>query len=383
MATSSSYTTNRDSMRKRILCLIMGSQSGAGMSLLLALIRNSNSLDFVIVTQEKGALTDELDKLGIQYRVVRMRGYRIVRFMFHNFLTIRTLVSIAKLEKIDLIYCVQWRLNPYVVAVSRILKIPGVCHVHDVLKKKGIIGKFKLDKADTVIVPSEAAKKFFVGSSVQVKKIHCGVDLTVFNKNIVSQGVRKEFHIRDKELLIGTVARFTASKGLEDFIIAASRLNEKFKNLRFLIVGDDVWNTGLTRQHLTKYALENKVANLILPGRRDDIPQILLALDIFVLPSHTESFSLALLEAMAMQKPVVATLCGGPQEILEHDVNGLLAPVKEPILLSEAIAGLIEDKNKRQQLAHAAYKTVCEKFALLNYVSGMHDQFALVAHNVD
>ena len=84
-------------------------------------------------------------------------------------------------------------------------------------------------------------------------------------------------------------------------------------------------------------------------GQRRDIPDLLAALDIFVLPSHSEGVSLALLEAMAAGLPVIATAVGGLPEVVTDGENGLLIPPKDPEALAAALARLLADPDSGQK----------------------------------
>ena len=93
-------------------------------------------------------------------------------------------------------------------------------------------------------------------------------------------------------------------------------------------------------------------------GQRDDIPDLLAALDIFVLPSHSEGVSLALLEAMAAGLPVIATAVGGLPEVVTDGVNGLLIPPQDPEALAQALARLLDDPALAKKLGENARQHV-------------------------
>ncbi len=97
-------------------------------------------------------------------------------------------------------------------------------------------------------------------------------------------------------------------------------------------------------------------------GQRPDIPDLLGALDIFVLPSHSEGVSLALLEAMAAGLPVIATAVGGLPEVVTDGVNGLLIPPQDPEALAQALARLLDDPALAKKLGENARRHVEEKF---------------------
>ena len=94
------------------------------------------------------------------------------------------------------------------------------------------------------------------------------------------------------------------------------------------------------------------------------MPTLLAALDIFVSASHSESFGLAILEAMANRTPIVATETEGAKELLRNNETGLLVPIKEPLKLAEALGSFLENTEKRQELARNAQIFAVERFSL-------------------
>jgi len=129
-------------------------------------------------------------------------------------------------------------------------------------------------------------------------------------------------------------------------------------SLRCILVGD-----GPERS-----ALENLIAELGIEGSvwmagdRDDIPELLACLDVFVLPSLGEGISNTVLEAMASGLPVVATRVGGNPELVEDGVTGLLVPVGDVTALANALLTLVEDPAQCEQMAHAAVRRVQRDF---------------------
>ncbi len=97
-------------------------------------------------------------------------------------------------------------------------------------------------------------------------------------------------------------------------------------------------------------------------GHRDDIPDLLACLDIFVLPSHSEGISRSLLEAMAGGLPVIATEVGGTPEVVQHEVNGLLVPVKDPQALAQALIRLLADPALAKKLGSGRFRARGRQF---------------------
>lgn len=165
--------------------------------------------------------------------------------------------------------------------------------------------------------------------------------------------------------LVGIVGELKVLKGQRDFVLAAQTLAQKFPDARFVVVGKDNSMQQEFRRELKRLV---KILNLeerfLWLNWVEDTAPLLAALDVFVSASHTESFGLAMLEAMASGKAIVATETGGAKELIENGKTGKLVPIKEPVQLAEAIGEFLEDENQRQTLGKNARENAKERFNL-------------------
>lgn len=223
---------------------------------------------------------------------------------------------------------------------------------------------------DTFIVCSNAMKKWILknygisGSKVVV--MHNSVLTDFFKPQSDNKDLRRILGIGQDEIVIGSVGTLGkgVNKGMNYCIEAISILTPKYRNIRLLIVGDGELRPDLERQ--TKdLKLEDKVKFL---GLRRDIDGILNTIDIFVLASIFEPFGIVLIEAMAMEKPVIGSAAGGIPEIIEDGVNGFLFRSRDSKHLSKIIERLIGDENLRKQIGVKARKCVEERFEAKKYV---------------
>jgi glycosyltransferase involved in cell wall biosynthesis len=116
--------------------------------------------------------------------------------------------------------------------------------------------------------------------------------------------------------------------------------------------------------------------DLHLLGRRHDMPEVLASFDVFVLSSHDEGMSNAILEAMAMELPVVATDVGGTGEVVAEGQTGLLVPPRDPAPLAEAIAAMLAEPERRVSIGRLGRKVVEERFSAAAMVRQMEDLYA-------
>jgi glycosyltransferase involved in cell wall biosynthesis len=139
-------------------------------------------------------------------------------------------------------------------------------------------------------------------------------------------------------------------------------LSSKYKNLKFIIVGEASHGEDEYANSIKKMAQNLKIKDIIFAGFRSDTPDILSAFDIFVFPSHAEAFGIALIEAMAMER---ASVCANSDGVLDIAVDGetnLLFENKNAEDLGDKTEILVKDKNKRHLMGKAARQRVVEKF---------------------
>ena len=169
------------------------------------------------------------------------------------------------------------------------------------------------------------------GISKKISLIENGVNLERFQVNGNGENLRKEFGIDMTHKIIGSVGRLTEEKGHTYFLKAAKKILDLNNNCFFMIIGD-----GELRKKLEDEAKDLGInKRIIFTGKRTDIPELLSVMDIFVLPSLTEGQPMALLEAMAAKKPVIATTVGDIPKILKNGELGILAPPCNPAVIAE------------------------------------------------
>ncbi len=227
-----------------------------------------------------------------------------------------------------------------------------------------------LSGVSRVIAVSPAVKRSLTGllPAERIVVVPNGIDLEKFESNRSSSEaneIRRDWNIGADELLIGSVGAITPLKGHEEFLRAAALIGPRFAQARFVIAGVDSSGSG---ENLA--ALEKLVSQLNLKGSAQivgwvqDLASFYRALDVFVSASRSESFGLAIAEAMASGVPVVATETEGAREIISHQQSGLLVPVKAVEQMAAALAELLEDADKRRRLGEAGRASIAERFSL-------------------
>ncbi|MDD5691201.1 MAG: glycosyltransferase family 4 protein [Candidatus Omnitrophica bacterium] len=185
--------------------------------------------------------------------------------------------------------------------------------------------------------------------------IRYAIDYKEFKNNTeAAYQVRKEFALSGEDLIIGMVACFKPQKAPLDFIRLANAVKGRFPNTKFILVGDGV----MRKEICTLISKLNLKEQVILTGWRNDVASILSCLDIFVLTSLWEGLPIAVLEAMAMGVPVVATDTGGVSEVVLQGKTGYLAKPHDINTLQKRLEELLMKPYLRKKFAQFSSSTL-------------------------
>jgi len=199
-----------------------------------------------------------------------------------------------------------------------------------------------------------------------ISAIPTGVDLTRFAPQSTIINLRNELGLPADSKLIGMVSVLRSWKGHPDFLRAAEIVKKQFPSAYFVIVGE-----GPRRNPIEEDLLEQGLEDYVfLTGHRDEIPQILTELDVFVLPSFAnEGVPQAILQALAMACPVVATAIGGIPEVITSGTHGLLCEPQNPHELASNIIKLLKDPQRAEEMAKVGQQRVIDHFSLQHMVT--------------
>jgi glycosyltransferase involved in cell wall biosynthesis len=229
--------------------------------------------------------------------------------------------------------------------------------------------------ATKIIAVSESVRNFIIQwhriKPARVVTLYNGIDINKYNGNNKEQNLLHEFNLQKNFVIIGFIGRLEEVKGLDYLLEAATVIVKKNKEARFLIVGE-----GSQKRFLQQKAQDLGIGKyIIFPGFREDVDEILAAIDILVMPSISEAFPTAILEAMASKKPVIATTVGGVPEIVVNRETGILIPAKNIESLANAIIDLMQSSEKRSVMGLKGRERVAEHFSIERMVENYENLY--------
>ena len=310
-----------------------------------------------------GPLEEELDTNGVEVIKLHLTKANLLLSLYHLF-------RIMRIYQPDIVHTHLFSPGVLGRVVAKLAGVPVII-AHEcgltLWKKKWHImyERWAIRFTDLRIAVSEAVRQNRITrektASEKIVTIPNGVDTACFASSRWEKGnSRAELGLSRDSFCIGTVARLTKAKGLKYLLLAMKRVNESIPDVTLLIVGD-----GPLREELEEYSRELGIDDaVIFTGYRNDVPRMLAAMDVFVLASVWEGMPVSLLEAMAMQKPVVATRVGGIPEVIQDRVDGILIPPTDANELAKAIINIFKDREFSDNLALNARKRIVEHFSI-------------------
>ncbi len=349
----------------KVLETIRQGEVGGGETHILNLVESLDRTVFepIVLSFTKGQMIDELNKSNV-------KNFVIPSTKAFDFAKWKTVKKLLKAEEIDIVHIHGTRANTNVYWAARSLNLPIIYTIHGwsfhdeqsfFTKKVRIFFEHFFTKRSTKNISVSASNQqtgFDEIKDFNSVVINNGIDVQKFNPENSFRNVRKELGIDDAKIVVGFTGRITAQKDPLTLIKAFKKVNEKNKNAVLLMIGDGDLKADAVR---LSEALQISDA-VIFQSFRNDVPDILNAIDIFCLPSLWEGLPIALLEAMAMKKAIIATAVDGTKEIIGDKKNGLIVPPQNANALAEAIFFLIDEKELCKKFGDEARKTVASNF---------------------
>jgi L-malate glycosyltransferase len=352
-------------MRSLEITNSMGWSGGAQQALVLCEGLKNKGHE-VILACPAGSDIEKIARIkGIKIETVNMRQE-------YDIFAVLKLRKIIKKYNIEIVHAHHPKAHALGLVASLITRVPVFIYTRRVIFpiRKAIFSqlKYKSKRIDKIIAVCEGVKKVLVEYGIQpsrIQIIYGGYDL----EKIVSKGkegnrIRKEFNIKDKELLVSLVGNYSYYKGHTFFLEAVPLILKKVPQAKFILAGRDT-----DGEELCTLADKLNIKNsLILAGFRTDVPDILAASDITVNASLQEALAGTIIEAFALSKPVIATNVGGNGEAIINKETGLLIPPADAKALAEAVVQLLSDQDLARKMGKKGYLLAKAKFSLDNMV---------------
>ncbi|MFQ3262055.1 glycosyltransferase [Reinekea sp.] len=318
-----------------------------------------------------GWVQNQLQARSIPFQVIKPYG----------FLSLPYYLKLAKLLKHENVVYVQAHLLGSALTfaiLSLVTGTPVVATLHgqvDVNPNERFIGtkRWLLKKGlRKVIAVSGQLADYLANRNLfsrqQLSVIHNGINVARYNVEDSGQ-LRKQYGWPKEAILVGSIGNIRPAKDYQNLIKAAALVVAENPNTHFLIAGHSKKPLQTELDELvTKLNLEKHIHFL---GFLDNTPEFLAQLDVFTLSSKEEGFSISTLEAMAAKLPIVVTQCGGPEEIIEPNVDGLMVEVGSPEQLATAILNAAKDSEARVNKAFQKVETQFNEQVLIKKYSAI------------
>jgi len=297
----------------------------------------------------------------INFNLPGLNGWVWLRFFL-------TLCRVLRRYRIQLLHTNSYVPGNYARLAGALMRVPLIVdHWHGFTRfsrKRRLICRLLGRFTTLSLAVSQGVRDYLIEQGgldpAKVRVVANGIDLARIQAHRPRAAVRRELRITEEVRVVGLVARLDHwGKGHRELFTALAGLKDRYP-LEALIIGGGR-REGELRQLAAELGLGPRVNFL---GQRRDIPDLLAALDILVLPSHSEGVSLALLEAMAAGLPVIATAVGGLPEVVTDGVNGLLIPPRDPEALARALDRLLADPDFARRLGEQARAEVEAHYSL-------------------
>jgi glycosyltransferase involved in cell wall biosynthesis len=385
------HERSRRGGRMRVLYVNHTSEvSGAEHSLLSLLARLPNTVQPLLATP-RGRLMEAGQRLGIPTTAIagtagslRLHPLHTPRALAEMAIAAAQVRRAARGHEAEVVHANSIRAG-IVVGLAR-PSAASIAHVRDCLPA-GLVSSATLrliaTTATTVVANSRYTAQSVSAAAphARLEVVHNPVDLERWDAARLDRAeARARLGVAGaRTLLLGVVAQLSPWKGQDTAIEALKLVSEQGVDAQLLLIGSAKFRARATRfdnegyvaqlrARVVEAGLQDRVSWL---GEREDVPELLSALDILLLPSWEEPFGRALIEAMALGVPVIATNVGGPPEILDEGREGLLLPPREPRAWAQAISGLAQSSERRREMGRAGRRRVEQAFTAGHHVAAM------------
>ena len=367
--------------RSKVLALIKGLGLGGAERLLVDALpyldRERFDYSFAYLLPWKNFLVPQIEEAGFAVHCLGMRKPH------HLPLTLQRLRALYRKERFDLIHAHLPVAGILARVAGRALKVPVIYTEHNLQERYSTLTRranaltYGWNKR-VLAVSQEVAgsiERLGLNHKTRVTTLLNGVPIEQVRSEAANQhGLREELGIPSGHLVIGNVAVFRRQKRLGDWLEVARRICDRRDDVTFLLVGDGP-EAPFVKAKVADLGLKDRV---VMPGFRPDGRRLMELMDVFLMTSEFEGLPIALLEAMSLSKPVVATQVGGIPEVISEGEEGLLAPAGAVDGLALLAMKLLDDPRIRAEMGKRGARRVEEGFHLKDRIRFTEDLYAEV-----
>lgn len=357
--------------KNNLIFLSPGSAIGGAETSLIMLIKGlrENAFNSTVLLSTEGAFTKRLKDENIEYHCLEGINWdrRHPKYLIPD---IWKITGFAIRKKAKAIIANIYTSNKHAVIAAKFCGARSVCYPCDILGGEEFSCNL-IGYADYLVAASNAAYENFcsLGRPKQkIEMIYNAIDPKFFVSDKKDKSFLKNKGIPENAFIIGVVSAIWKPKGQHVILQALPKILKEAPNAHLLIVGGSRDRDTNYIFQLHKMAWELGVSSqVVFTGPIDDVRTVYDSLDLLVFPTLKETFGIVLIEAMAMEVPVVASAVGGIPEVVKDGVNGLLVQPEDQEALANAVLRLIRNSDYRKDLAEKGRKSVERKFSINEY----------------
>jgi len=324
-----------------------------------------------------GNLVKDIEKEGIKVKTIRFK--RKIS-PISDLITLFRLYFYLKEEKFDIVHTHTPKPGLLGQLAAKMAGVPIIINtIHgfyfsensSLLKRKFFvfIEKIAAKCSDLIFFISEenikTATEEKICSPDLIKYLGRDIDMQRFDPKRFSEEFilarKKQFGISPNKKIVGIIARLVEEKGYLELFEAFKKVLEKFPNAVLLVIGPEEpeKKDAINHEVVKNYNIEK---NVLFLGRKTNVDELYPLMDVFVLPTHREGIGATILEASAMEKPVIASRIGGCPEAINNKVTGILLPIKDSEKLAEAIIYLLKNPKRAKEMGKKGREKILREF---------------------
>lgn len=382
-----------------------GQVSGAERVLQMILTRvDRECYDCVVACPEKSRLIGLMNDAGQRTRGLRLlearftwRPDRLVRYLLSFAQVIRDGRALVKEEAPDVVHANSIRAGIVMASATIGLPVPVIWHAHDILPRHPLSTLVRLFAAassrNRILAVSNAVAERFRGNvlkpfakRVPIRVVHNAVDLEKFQPNkTAGSEARARLGLTNAQPVIGIVGQLTPRKGQLELIETFAEVARELPKAVLLVVGEPLFNRDQEyAEQLQEAAASLGIGDRIkFLGARNDVAQLMQALDALVVNSHEEPFALTVSEGLASGIAVLATAVGGTPEMISDGDNGCLVPRCDNEALARTLVTLLQDDQYRAQLGQNARRSAIARFSIDRFIREIDSLYSELNRSAD